>query len=142
MKPRDLSQDECTNLLSAARYGRLALSKGLLPYVVPMSYVCEEGKIYLHSSGRGKKVEYVTENPRVCFQVDVLEKERWSSVLAFGAARLSESVEAKQKMFDAFTKKGQGGHAGKKFSREELERMPMTIWEIEIEEMTGREGVW
>ena len=56
--------------------------------------------------------------------------------------RLSESVEAKQKMFDAFTKKGQGGHAGKKFSREELERMPMTIWEIEIEEMTGREGVW
>ena len=45
-------------------------------------------------------------------------------------------------MFDAFTNKGQGGHGGKKFSREELEKMPMTIWEIEIEEMTGREGVW
>jgi len=51
-------------------------------------------------------------------------------------------VEAKQRMFDAFTKKGQGGHAGKQFSREELERMPMTVWEIEIEEMTGKEGVW
>ena len=45
-------------------------------------------------------------------------------------------------MFDAFTKKSQGGHAGKKFSREELERMHMTIWEIKIEELTGREGVW
>jgi len=43
-------------------------------------------------------------------------KERWTSVVASGAAKLSESVEAKQKMFDAFTKKGQGGHAGKKFS--------------------------
>lgn len=142
MKPRDLSQDECTSLLSSARYGRLALSKDNQPYVVAMSYVYHEGKIYLHSRGRGMKVEYVTENPRVCFQIDVLEKERWSSVVAFGTSRLSESVQAKQKMFDAFTSKGQGGHGGKKFSREELERMPMTIWEIEIEELTGREGVW
>ncbi len=142
MKPRDLSKDECSSLLSATRYGRLGLTKGSQPYVVPMSYVYQDGRIYLHSRGKGKKVEYVTENPRVCFQIDLLEKERWSSVIATGIARLSDSVEAKQKMFDAFTNKGQGGHGGKKFSREELERMPMTIWEIEIEEMTGREGVW
>lgn len=142
MKPRDLSKDECLNLLSATRYGRLGLTKGSQPYIVPMSYVYQDGKIYLHSRGMGKKVEYVTENPRVCFQIDLLEKERWSSVIATGIARLSDSVEAKQKMFDAFTNKGQGGHGGKKFSREELERMPMTIWVIEIEEMTGREGVW
>ena len=112
------------------------------PYVVPMSYVYSDGKIYLHSRGKGKKVEYATKNPRVCFQIDVFEKERWSSVIVSGTADLSESVEAKQKMFDAFTKKGQGGHGGKKFSREELEKMEMTIWEIEIVEMTGREGVW
>jgi len=142
MKPRDLSKDECSSLLSATRYGRLGLTKGSHPYIVPMSYVYQDGRIYLHSRGKGKKVEYVTENPRVCFQIDLLEKERWSSVIATGIARLSDSVEAKQKMFDAFTNKGQGGHGGKKFSREELERMPMTIWEIEIEEMTGREGVW
>ena len=36
----------------------------------------------------------------------------------------------------------EASHGGKKFSREELERMPMMVWEIEIEEMTGREGVW
>jgi hypothetical protein len=45
-------------------------------------------------------------------------------------------------MFEAFTKKGLGGHGGKQFRREELEKMDMTIWEIEIEEMTGREGIW
>ena len=139
---RVLSSDECTSLLSAARYGRLALSKDNQPYVVPMSYVYQDGKLYLHSRGMGKKVEYATNNPRVCFQIDVLEKERWSSVVVSGISRLSDSVEAKQKMFDAFTKKGQGGHAGKKFSREEMEKMPMTIWEIEILEMTGKEGVW
>ena len=142
MKPRDLSKEECLNLLSAARYGRLGLAKDVQPYVVPMSYVFADGRIYLHSRGGGMKMDFASANPRVCFQVDSLDKGHWSSVIAFGPARLSDDIEAKQRMFDAFTARGQGGHGGKKFSREELERMPMTVWEIEIEEMTGREGVW
>ena len=142
MKPRELSKDECSILLSSARYGRLGLAGGNLPYVVPMSYVYLGNVIYLHSRGKGKKVECVTENPNVCFQIDVIQKDRWSSVAVFGTARLSDSFVAKQKMFDAFTEKGQGGHGGKKFSREELGKMEMTIWEINIKEITGREGVW
>ena len=142
MKPRDLSKEECLNLLSAARYGRLGLAKDVQPYVVPMSYVFADGKIYLHSRGGGMKMDFASANPRVCFQVDSLDKGHWSSVIAFGPARLSDDIEAKQRMFDAFTARGLGGHGGKKFSREELERMPMTVWEIEIEELTGREGVW
>jgi len=142
MKPRELSQDECSILLSRVRFGRLGLSRNNLPYVVPMSYVYHGNVIYLHSRGKGQKVEYVTENSNVCFQIDALEKDHWSSVAVFGTAKLSDSVEAKQKMFDAFTEKGQGGHGGKKFQREELEKMDMTVWEINIKEMTGREGVW
>jgi uncharacterized protein len=142
MKPKELSQDECSILLSRVRFGRLGLSMNNLPYVVPMSYVYHGNVIYLHSRGKGKKFEYATENSNVCFQIDILEKDHWSSVAVFGAVRLSDSVEDKQKMFDAFTEKGQGGHGGKKFQREELEKMDMTIWEINIKEMTGREGVW
>jgi nitroimidazol reductase NimA-like FMN-containing flavoprotein (pyridoxamine 5'-phosphate oxidase superfamily) len=142
MKPRELSQEECISLLAAARYGRLGLSYNDEPYVVPMSQVYRDGKIYLHSRGKGKKVEYATKNPKVCFQIDSLDKNRWSSVVAYGTVRLSEDVEAKKKMFDAFTAKGLGGHGGKEFRREDLERMEMTIWEIEIQEMSGREGMW
>ena len=142
MKPRDLSKEECLNLLSAARYGRLGLAKDDRPYVVPMSYVFADGRIYLHSRGGGMKMDFASANPRVCFQVDSLDKGHWSSVIAFGPARLSDDIEAKQRMFDAFTARGLGGHGGKKFSREELDSMPMTVWEIEIEELTGREGVW
>ena len=142
MKPRELSKEECYGVLSAARYGRLALAKEERPYVVPMSYVYADGRIYLNSRGGGMKMEYAAANPGVCFQIDQVDKGRWSSVIAFGSVKLSDGIEAKQRMFDAFMAKGQGGHGGKKFSREELERMPMTIWEIEIEELTGREGVW
>ena len=112
-----------------------------LPYVIPMSYVFQ-GNDLSSLSRKRKKGRVCDQKLQVCFQIDVLEKNHWSSVVVFGNARLSDSVEAKQKMFDAFTEKGLGGHGGKKFQREELEKMDMTIWEITIKEMTGREGVW
>jgi nitroimidazol reductase NimA-like FMN-containing flavoprotein (pyridoxamine 5'-phosphate oxidase superfamily) len=142
MKPKELSGAECASLLSAGRYGRLGLSLNNLPYIIPMSYVYSDNKIYLHSRGGGRKIDIVSENPNVCFQIDSLDKNRWSSVVAYGKARLSSDIEAKRKMFDVFTRKGLGGHGGKQFLREELERMEMTIWEIEIDEMSGREGTW
>jgi len=142
MKPRELSKDECISLISAAKFGRLGLSNNDLPYVIPMSYVYHDGRIFLHSRGKGKKVEYVARNPKVCFQVDAMEKGRWSSVLISGTASLSDDIETKMKMFAAFMGKDMQGHGGKQFKREDLEKMPMTIWEIKIEELTGREGIW
>jgi uncharacterized protein len=142
MKPRTLSQDECTSILSSAKFGRLGLSSDDNPYVIPMSYVYSGGKIYLHSRGEGRKIEIAAKNSRVCFEVDQLNVDRWSSVLAFGKAKLSSDIEAKTKMFDAYIEKGIGGHGDKKFQMEELERMDMTIWEIEVVELTGREGIW
>lgn len=142
MKPRELSREECESLLARGRYGRLALSFNDVPYVIPMSYVYSGNRIYLHSRGSGRKVEIVSRNPRVCFEVDQLEGNRWSSVVAAGKAWLSSDVEAKKRMFDAFVGMDLKGHGGKQFQREELERMEITVWEIEIEEMTGREGMW
>jgi len=134
--------EECKELLSRSRLGRIGLSLQDQPYVVPMSYVYSDGIVYLHSGLRGKKLELAQKNPLVCFEVDTLEKERWKSVIAFGKVRLSDSTDSKQKVFDIFMKGKMGGHGGKAFSREDLERMPMCIWEIVIDEMTGREGIW
>jgi uncharacterized protein len=142
MKPRDLLREECEKILSSARFGRLALSKDGAPYVIPMSFVYADGRIFLHSRPGGKKVEAATANPHVCFEVDHLEEKSWSSVLAFGNVRLSSDVASKQRMFDMFSRTEMGGHGGKQFNRDELETMPMLIWEIEVEEMTGRQGIW
>ncbi|HII06376.1 MAG TPA: pyridoxamine 5'-phosphate oxidase family protein [Methanotrichaceae archaeon] len=142
MKPREMSVEECMDLLAKSRFGRVGLSSGDQPYVVPMSYVYVDGVILLHSGLRGKKLGIVRDNPRVCFEVDSVEKGKWKSVIVFGKARLSQDMDAKQRLFDIFTKSEMGGHGGKSFSREDIEKMPMMIWEIEIEEMAGREGVW
>lgn len=142
MKPREISGEECEQLLTNSRFGRLGLCGGDGPYIVPMSYVYAGGSILLHSGLKGRKLEMARENPRVCFQVDSVERGRWRSVTAFGDVRLSADPEAKERLFDIFTKRQMAGHGGKSFRREDVEKMPMVIWEIEIENITGREGVW
>ena len=142
MKTRDLSQEECTELLTACKFGRLGLSLNDVPYVIPISYVYSEGKIYLHSGLSGKKIEIARRNPSVCFEVDLMEKSYWRSVIALGKVQIKESLDAKQQMFGLFTERVMGGHGGMKFDRNELDRMKMCIWEIEIEEISGRGGIW
>jgi nitroimidazol reductase NimA-like FMN-containing flavoprotein (pyridoxamine 5'-phosphate oxidase superfamily) len=142
MKPREMSREECEDMLTKSRVGRLGLSVDDRPYVVPMSYVYAGGVILLHSGLRGKKLEMARENPRVAFEVDSVERGSWKSVIVFGEARLSQDVDAKERLFEVFTKGEMGGHGGKTFRREEMEKMPMVIWEIKVDEMTGREGVW
>jgi nitroimidazol reductase NimA-like FMN-containing flavoprotein (pyridoxamine 5'-phosphate oxidase superfamily) len=142
MKPREMSGEECEDMLAKSRFGRLGLSAAGQPYVVPMSYVYAGGVILLHSGLRGRKLDIARDNPRVAFEVDYVERGRWKSVIVFGKARLSADAEAKERLFDIFTRGEMAGHGGKRFSREDMEKMPMVIWEIEIEKVTGREGVW
>jgi nitroimidazol reductase NimA-like FMN-containing flavoprotein (pyridoxamine 5'-phosphate oxidase superfamily) len=142
MRPRDLTFQECEAILSNSRYGRLGLCAEGKPYVVPMSYVYSAGRVFLHSRSSGKKIDHAQKNDEVCFQVDLLDGNRWSSVIAYGKARLNSDREAKRRMFESFTARDLQGHGGKAFSLEDLEKMEMTIWEIDVREMTGREGVW
>lgn len=142
MKPGEISATECAALLSSSRYGRLGLSYEGQPHVIPMSYAYSNGKVYLHSRGKGEKLEIVKNNPKVCFQVDRLDQNRWSSVIAYGMVSISTDVEAKLRMFDAFVHKGLEGHGCRHFKREELGTLNMIIWELEIESMTGRDGIW
>ncbi|MCX8206213.1 MAG: pyridoxamine 5'-phosphate oxidase family protein [Methanothrix sp.] len=142
MNVREMSMDECEDLLRRCRYGRLALSYEDRPYVIPMSYVYADKTVILHSRPSGKKIGIVRRNSNVCFEVDELEGQRWRSVIVYGKAQLSGSQESKRRMFDAFVRSGIGGHGGKMFTWEMLERMDMCVWEIKAFEITGREGIW
>jgi len=58
-------------ILSKAKFLRLALSDAETPYVVPMAFGYEKNAIYLHSSQKGKKIEILKKNSRVCFEADI-----------------------------------------------------------------------
>ena len=41
------------------------------PYITPVNYVTLNGNIYFHCAPKGEKLDNLTRNPLVCFEVDV-----------------------------------------------------------------------
>lgn len=79
-----LSSSECIKLLEKSRFGHLACSIKDEIYLVPITFVYEDGYIYSHSKV-GKKIEIMRKNSKVCVQVeDVQDFFRWQSVILWG----------------------------------------------------------
>lgn len=126
---RTLTQDEMERLLRKHSYGRLGLCIDNEPYVVPVAYKYDEGKLYFHSEKEGKKVDFIKKNNRICFEIDEWEKG-WVSVICFGRIMLRDDFEAKKKCFQLLM--GQG------LPEDRIRSTNAYIGIIEVEEMTGR----
>lgn len=65
------------------------------PYTVPLSFACEDGKLYFHSAAVGHKLDALERHPKASFCViaaDVVVPSRFTtqfrSAVAFGRARV------------------------------------------------------
>jgi nitroimidazol reductase NimA-like FMN-containing flavoprotein (pyridoxamine 5'-phosphate oxidase superfamily) len=81
---RKLSEGETRELLASGRIGRLGCIFEGEPYVVPVSYIVRDDRIYVHSM-LGRKIAALRANPAACLQVDRVHDEyHWRSAIAFG----------------------------------------------------------
>ncbi|HDI60328.1 MAG TPA: pyridoxamine 5'-phosphate oxidase family protein [Desulfobacteraceae bacterium] len=74
MRRKDKQMDEMGQIeavIRAASVCYLGLCDGAAPYVVPLSFGYEPGRIYFHSGGRGRKLDVIRRNPRVAFALAV-----------------------------------------------------------------------
>ncbi len=63
---------EIQRILSLTTIGRLAtVGQDGFPYITPVNFVSLEEKIYFHCAPKGEKLDNLTRDPRVCFEVDV-----------------------------------------------------------------------
>ena len=61
---------EC--ILDSATIGRIAtLGSDGYPYITPVNFVFHRGNIYFHSAPEGEKLDNISRNPNVCFEVDI-----------------------------------------------------------------------
>jgi nitroimidazol reductase NimA-like FMN-containing flavoprotein (pyridoxamine 5'-phosphate oxidase superfamily) len=141
-------RQQMEDILSKAKFLRLALSDAETPYIVPMSFGYKENAIYLHSSQKGRKIEILKKNSRVCFEVAV-ETElitadepcnynvRYRSVIGFGQAKFLEAYNEKVEGLTVLSE-----HYGKEgpFEFEEWKVSRLCVIKIEIEKMTGKES--
>ena len=81
---RQLSENETRKLLASGRVGRLGCIVDGSPYVVLVSYILRDDRIYIHSP-EGRKIEALRANPRACLQIDdIRDQYQWRSAIAFG----------------------------------------------------------
>lgn len=95
-KKQELSQSECIAILERGTSGVLAvLGDEGFPYAVPLSYVCDEGRLLFHCAPAGHKLDAIERCAKASFCVvdkdDVVAAEYttyFRSVIAFGRARI------------------------------------------------------
>jgi hypothetical protein len=94
-----------------------------------VAYAYSEGKIYFHGAKEGKKVDFIKNNNRACFEVDEWQ-QGWASVICYGRVTLRDDFEAKRKFFKLLM--------GVDLPEERIESLTVYVGIIDIEEMTGR----
>jgi hypothetical protein len=78
-----LSRDECVELLESHHLGRLAVSSGALPTILPVNYWCDGWAVYVRTSP-GSKLDAALRNAVVAFEIDefdLLGHSGWSVVV-------------------------------------------------------------
>lgn len=81
---RDMTPQECGDVLTRIGFGRLACARDNQPYIVPIYFTYEFGILYGFTTV-GRKIEWMRANPKVCAEVDeVVSHFQWMSVILMG----------------------------------------------------------
>ena len=149
MKTHQLEKNEINSLLATERVGRLATADADgVPYITPVHYVYFNQKIYIHGLIRGQKIDNITANPKVCFEIDQFEKfimpeeespcdvnTQYQSVIITGTASLVNDEKLKAEVLDLIVEKYTPSLSGAPFGNS---IKATGVIEIEIKEMTGK----
>ncbi len=149
-KNRGMDLDGIVDLLNRVPVGRVGtISPDGRPYVVPVNFAYNDGRIYFHCARKGKRVDNIQANPLVCFETDELLKlyvsaekpcssdSFYRSAIAQGRASI---VTDKEKMLHALRLLMDRYTGGKKLGDIPDDVLEKTaIVEIVVDEISGKE---
>jgi len=138
---------EIDAILARAPVVRIAMVDGGEPYVVPMHFGYEGGRIVCHSAAGGRKIAVLRRNPRVCFEATVDEavaigsigcksSATYRCVMGAGTVRFIEDRAEKIRALDALMRKFAPGP----FSYAEDDLARTAVFEIVIESVSGKKA--
>ena len=132
-------------ILREAPVLRIALA-GDEPYIVPVSFACADGFIYVHSARRGKKIDMLRRNGRVCFQTDLHAETaasdracewgmKYLSVIGTGEAFITDDDAEKRKALGLIMEK-YSGRGDWTFEKKEVSSV--LVIKIRVDSLTGK----
>jgi len=151
MPKKWLTESAAIEYLTRRNEGRLATcDENGQPYITPLNYMFFKGRIYIHCANKGKKLDNITCNQKVCFEVSQTDKlvlgatacqcsTRYTSVIVFGTAEIVADVAEKAALLHALTAQlGEGQHYGP-ISPQAAQSC--TVVAITINAITGKRNV-
>lgn len=90
-----LDRHECLRLLTHRRFGRVGVTAGALPTILPVNYWCDGESIYVRTSA-GSKLDAALRDAVVAFEVDDIEPlshAGWSVVVTGVAHEITEPAQ-------------------------------------------------
>ena len=148
-KRQQMPESEAIAILERGSHGVLAvLGDGGYPYAVPISYVYEDGKIYMHCAKSGHKLDAVRACEKASFcvvdQDEVVQAEftsHYRSAIAFGRIREITDDAEKRRMVSLLARKycpdlPQAEHD----KAMERDWAPLNMLELNIEHLTAKQA--
>ncbi len=148
-KRQQMPESEAVAILERGSHGVLAvLGDGGYPYAVPISYVYEDGKIYMHCAKSGHKLDAVRACEKASFcvvdQDEVVQAEftsHYRSAIAFGRIREITDDAEKRRMVSLLARKycpdlPQAEHD----KAMERDWAPLNMLELTIEHLTAKQA--
>ena len=139
-------------MLIRSEVGRMAtVNKRGFPLVKPVNFLYLDGKIYIHSSKKGEKVQDIRRGSPVCFEIDEPIAYRaagemgckagyyYRSIIIRGKASFVKDRVEKLKILETMLEKYQPEGNGRRFEEEVLRKT--AVIEIQIDEITGKENL-
>jgi nitroimidazol reductase NimA-like FMN-containing flavoprotein (pyridoxamine 5'-phosphate oxidase superfamily) len=150
---RKIRNDETIEaMLKQMPVGRIAtVNRKGFPVIKPVNYIYWDGKLYIHSSTKGEKVEDIRRGSPVCFEIDeplayvaatgpaCMGNYYYRSIIVKGKAGFINHRNKKLIILEKLMEKYQpeGGYEG--ISERVLNKT--TVIEIQIEEIMGKESL-
>jgi nitroimidazol reductase NimA-like FMN-containing flavoprotein (pyridoxamine 5'-phosphate oxidase superfamily) len=143
MKTTDI--EEIEGIIKKALICRLGLVDSDEPYVIPVCFGYERGALYFHGSLKGRKVELLEKNNKVCFEMDIdaqLERAEdpcsWAikGKSAVGRGRATTLKDDEEKTHALRVIMGQYGKGDFSFPKSKLDST--LVVRIDIDALSGK----
>ena len=137
-------------ILIEAQVCRIALCDDNKPYIVPMNFGFKDNYLYLHSAAEGQKMDILSKNRNICFEVDIKNEliksdnacnwgMKYYSVIGFGKAIFIEDINEKREALNIIMQKYNENDA-KSFEYSEITLNKTAVIKVEITEITGKKS--
>jgi len=140
---------EIDEIIRAALVCRIAFANGDEPYVVPISFGYDGKSLFIHTAKRGRKIEFIENNSRVCFEVEAnvaLKTDegdacQWTfefeSVIGYGTIIELDSAEEKSRGLNQIMLH----YSGREWDIDEAATATTRVWRIDVESVTGKRSM-